>query len=99
MKHLYEYIEYDQLSKGAKKNAINNVRSNKEEGQYGGDDVSWVVDDDALFEPSDEEMQKIFGEDYFGSNGSKFMISNDRDDISFVGKQDSNYYLHCSKAL
>lgn len=98
MKHLLEYLEFDELSDSAKDIAVERVKEEKYKGNYGGDDVSWVIDDDALFEPPHEEMAELFGEDYYEINGA-YMIENDRDDISFEGTQSQNYYLHCKKAL
>lgn len=100
MMHIYEYMEFKDLSPEAKKSAIDNVRDEKYSGRYGGDDVaSWVIDDDSLFEPPYEEMEKLFGEDYYEANGNRFMIQNLRKDIYFIGKQDPNYYLHCENAI
>jgi hypothetical protein len=59
----------------------------------------WVIDDDYLFEPIHDEMVKIFGENYNDSLDGNPMIANDREDISYVSKDDQNYYLHCGKAL
>jgi len=96
MRHLYEYIEFKDLSSEAKINAIDNVR----EIRYNDDIASWVVDDSSLFEPSDKEMSDLFGDNYYEANGNSFMIENSSPkSISFVGKQDPNYYIHCSDAL
>lgn len=100
MRHLYEYMEFDNLSQEAKNLAIDNVREKKYEGKYGGDDVGeWIVDADALFEPPSQEMEDLFGEDYYEANGNQFMIENTRENISFIGKQDPNYYIHCAHAM
>lgn len=100
MKHLYEYLEFNDLSDSAKKNAIEKIRKEKYEGGYGADDIPyWVVDDDSLFEPSEKEMTDLFGNDYYHANGDRFMIANTRKNISFVSKSDPNYYLSCSDAL
>lgn len=100
MRHLFEYMEFDELSSKAKTSALDNVRNEKYSGRYGGDDVaSWVIDDDSLFEPPHEEMEKLFGDDYYEDNGNRFMIQNLRKDIYFIGKQDPNYYLHCENAI
>jgi hypothetical protein len=96
MIHLYEYIEFKDLSPEAKINAIDNVR----EMRYDDDIASWVVDDSSLFEPPHKEMSDLFGDNYYEANGNSFMIENDSPkSISFVGKQDPNYYIHCSDAL
>jgi hypothetical protein len=100
MKHLLEYVDFQNLSDEAAENAIENVRNEKYKGNYGGYDVSEnAIDDDALFEPSQEEMSKIFGDDYYERNGDRFMIENTKKNISFEGTQSQNYYLHCSDAL
>lgn len=100
MKHLYEYMEFEDLSSEAKKSALDNVRNEKYSGKYGGDDVSsWVIDDDSLFEPPHKEMEELFGDDYYEANGNRFMIENLRKEIYFIGKQDPNYYLHCESAI
>jgi hypothetical protein len=96
MIHLYEYIEFKDLSPEAKINAIDNVR----EIRYMDDIASWVVDDSSLFEPSDKEMTDLFGDNYYEANGNSFMIENSSPkSISFAGKQDPNYYIHCSDSL
>lgn len=97
MNNLYEYLEFKELSSDAKENAINSVR----ETRYEDNDIAhWVVDDDSLFEPSQTEMSELFGDDYYSANGNKFMIENTSPKtISFVGRQDQNYYLHCAKSI
>jgi hypothetical protein len=96
MLHLYEYLEFKELSPEARINAIDKVR----EVRYNDDLASWVVDDNSLFEPSDKEMTDLFGDNYYEANGNSFMIENDSpESISFVGKQDPNYYIHCSDSL
>jgi predicted RNA-binding protein with PUA-like domain len=91
---------FDELSQEAKKNAIQNVREEMWEGRHGADDISsWVIDDDFIFEPTHDEMLDIFGPNYNDSLDGNPMIANDRDDISYISKEDQNYYLHCKKAL
>lgn len=98
MRHLYEYLEFDELSDEARENAINNVRERRYED--GSDICQWAVDDQELFEPPHDVMSKLFGEDYYEANGNNFMFSNDSPkDISFVGKSDPNYYIECAKAI
>ena len=100
MKHLYEYLEFSELSDDAKKTAIDYIRDEKERGNFGGDDLAYLsVEDDALFEPSDKEMEELFGDDYYHANGDRFMIKNTRKNISFISKSDPNYYIHCEDAL
>ena len=97
MKHLYEYLQFSELSKEAASNAIEIVRQERYE-DY--DICDWAVDDSELFEPPHEEMVQLFGDNYYEANGNRFMIENDSPKkISFVGKQDQNHYLHCSKAM
>jgi hypothetical protein len=98
MKHLYEYLEFDDLSEEARKNAINNVRAQRYED---GDDIcQWAIDDSELFEPPHEDMSKIFGEDYYEALGNRFMLGNsDPKKINFVSKSDPNYYITCSDAI
>jgi len=65
-------------------------------GSYGADDIPyWVVDDDYLFEPTDEDLIKIFGPKYSNDLGDSPMIGNTRKNISFeVGRS-----LNCKDAL
>jgi len=98
MRHLFEYYEFDNLSDKAQKNAIERVRSEMYDGNWSSD-MSWVIDDDALFEPAQTEMMELFGPDYILNNGGKLMIGNTRKNISLVGKDDPNYYIHCADAL
>jgi len=98
MRHLFEYYEFDQLSNSAKENAIDNVREEMYKGNWIGD-MDWVIDDDSLFEPSEEEMTTLFGPDYYENNGNRHMIENTRKNISLVSKEDPNYYIHCADAL
>lgn len=100
MRHLFEYHDFTNLSHEARENAIENVRSAKYSGEYGADDISsHVVDDDSLFEPPHEEMKDLFGDDYYESNGNRFMIENSRNQIYFISKEDPNYYIHCKMSL
>lgn len=91
---------FSELSPEAKKNAIQNVREEMWEGSHGAYDIGeWVIDDDFLFEPTHDEMVEVFGPNYEESLSGNPMIYNDRDDISYISKEDRNYYLHCRKAL
>jgi hypothetical protein len=93
-------FSFDELSQEAKKTAIQNVREKMWEGDYGAYDIpKWVVDDDYLFEPLHSEMEEVFGSGYNDDLGGIPMIGNDRKKISFVSKEDQNYYLHCAKAI
>lgn len=100
MNHLYEYLEFSELDPESQERAIENVRQRMYSGDYGSEDFgSHAIDDDALFEPSDSEMEELFGERYYEANGDRFMIENTRDQISYVGKQDPNYYINCKDAM
>jgi hypothetical protein len=97
MRHLYEYLEFNELSSEAANNAIEKIRQERYEDYY---ICEWVVDDSELFEPPHEEMAQLFGENYYEANGNQFVIENDSPKkISFVGKQDQNHYLHCANAM
>jgi hypothetical protein len=97
MKHLLEYLDFNELSKEAASNAIEKIRQERYE-DY--DICNWAVDDSELFEPPHEEMSQLFGDDYYEENGNGFMLDNIKpESISFVGKQDQNHYLHCSKSI
>lgn len=91
---------FDELSKDAQKNAIENIRDGMYQGEYGADDIpEWTIDDDYLFEPPHTEMVEVFGPDYDSDLGGKPLIGNDRESIYFNSKSDRSYYLHCKKAL
>jgi hypothetical protein len=98
MRHLYEYLEFDELSDEARENAINNVRDKRyEEGE---DICRWAIDDEELFEPPHQEMAKLFGDDYYEALGNRFMLENiDSKKITFVSKSDPNYHLACAHAI
>jgi hypothetical protein len=100
MKHLLEYFKFNELSDEAAKNAIEKVRDEKYAGHYGEYNIAEdAIDDDALFEPSYEEMAELFGGDYYEENNNSHMIENTRKNISFEGTQSQNYYLQCEDAL
>ncbi len=91
---------FDRLSKESQENAIEQIRDGMYNGKYGSYDIAdSSIDDDYLFEPSDEEMEKVFGRSFEEYTREKPMIGNDRTGISFVGKDDRNYYLHCKNAI
>lgn len=93
-------FEYDELSDEAKSNAIEKVREEMWKGGYGAHDIpEWVIDDDYIFEPPHSELIEVFGPNYADDLGTNPMIANDREDISYISKDDRNYYLHCKKAL
>jgi 3',5'-cyclic AMP phosphodiesterase CpdA len=97
MKHLYEYLQFSELSDEAASNAIEKIRQERYEDSY---ICEWAIDDSELFEPPHEEMAELFGENYYAGNGNEFMLENTKPkSISFVGKQDQNHYLHCSKSI
>jgi hypothetical protein len=95
-----ESLRFEQLSEEAKKNAIDKFRSEMWEGKHGADDIAeWVIDDDYLFEPTHKELEEVFGSRYNDDLKDVPMIGNTRKDISYISKDDQNYYLHCAKAL
>jgi hypothetical protein len=95
-----ESYTFEQLPPDIQKIAIGNIREEMWEGKHGGSDIpQWVIDDDYLFEPTHDVMVKIFGENYNDSLDGNPMIANDRKNISYVSKDDRNYYLHCREAL
>lgn len=100
---LYEQINplrFNELTPEAKKKAIETVREEMWEGKHGGYDIAeWVIDDDYLFEPTHKELEEVFGSKYNDDLKDHPMIGNDREDISYIAKDDQNYYLHCAKAL
>jgi hypothetical protein len=79
--------KFEELSQEAKQVAIENYRNS---GVL--DDVCyWAVDDCALFEPKQEELDRI------GFKGTDFIIANNRKDIYF--STDRNWFLDCVKAM
>lgn len=95
-----ESYSFEDLSPEAKENAKDEVRQRMWNGDFGADDIaSWVIDDDYIFEPTDEEMTKVFGPNYDEDLKGNPMIANDRKNISYIAKDDQNYYLHCADAL
>jgi hypothetical protein len=95
-----ESYTFEQLPPNIQEIAIQNVREEMWEGKHGSSDIpEWVIDDDYIFEPTHDEMVKIFGENYNDSLDGNPMIANDRKDISYVSRDDQNYYLHCREAL
>ena len=100
MRHLLEYLEFNELSPEAAETAIERVRDEKYAGHYGGYDVAEdAIDDDSLFEPYYSEMAELFGDGYYEENNNRHMIENTRENISFEGTQSQNYYLQCASAL
>lgn len=95
-----ESYTFEQLPPNIQEIAIQNIREEMWEGKHGSSDIpEWVIDDDYIFEPTHDEMVKIFGENYNDSLDGNPMIANDRKNISYVSKDDQNYYLHCREAL
>jgi len=96
MQHLLEYIQFSELSEESKKKALENAKEEKGDSYY----VDHVADDSFLLEPSQEEMTKIFGDDYYEANGNRLMIENgDYKKISFVTLSDQNYYFDCRDSI
>jgi hypothetical protein len=93
-------FRFEQLSEEAKEKAIENIREGMYEEKYGAYDIAeWVVDDDYLFEPTHKELEEVFGSKYNNDLKDLPMIGNKRKEISYVAKDDRNYYLHCAGAL
>jgi hypothetical protein len=93
-------FRFEQLSEEAKEKAIENIREGMYEEKYGAYDIAeWVVDDDYLFEPTHKELEEVFGSKYNNDLKDHPMIGNKRKEISYVAKDDRNYYLHCAGAL
>lgn len=81
--------KFDELSEQAKQTAIEEVRNEYYEDN---DFASWAVDDCALFEPKQQELNELFGEDY-----NFPLIENTRESIYFdTGR---NKFLDCAKAM
>jgi len=79
--------KFEELSQEAKQVAIENYRNS---GAL--DDVCyWAVDDCALFEPTQKELDEI------GFKGTDFIISNNRKNIYF--STDRNWFLDCAEAM
>lgn len=79
--------KFNELNKKAKEVAIEQIRNNYYENNDFG---SWAVDDCALFEPKQQEL------DLIGFAG-EFLIKNTRESIYFT--TDQNKYLMCAKAM
>jgi hypothetical protein len=78
---------FEELSNEAKQVDIENYRNS---GVL--DDVCyWAVDDCTLFEPKQEELDRI------GFKDTDFIITNNRKDIYF--NADRNWFLDCAKAM
>jgi len=69
----------EELSEDARKKAISDYREDKKEsGDWDSEAIHWALDDCALFEPPDAEMEELFGEDYYEKNGKQFLFKNTR---------------------
>ena len=86
-----EIYSFEELSKEAQINAIEEVRESYYEDN---DFASWAVDDCALFEPIQTELDLIGFE---SNNGNEFLIENTRENIYF--DTDINSFLDCAKAI
>lgn len=85
-KNIYSFNE---LTEEAKAKAIENVRNQED---FGCDFSSWAVDDCGLFEPNNEELSNLFGENYTFP-----LIENTRGKIYF--DTDRNWFLDCDDAM
>lgn len=89
---------FDELSKEAQENAVENIRNSE---HYGWDFGEWAIDDCSLFEPTQKEMVTTFGDNYNDMLGDNdFMIGNTRENIYFVlPSEDRNWHLQCHEAM
>lgn len=78
---------FEELSQEAKQVAIEDYKNSGCLDEVG----YWAVDDCALFEPTQEELNEI------GFSGMDFIISNSRKDIYF--STDRDWFLDCAKAM
>ena len=82
---------FEELSNDAKVVAIENIRQNS----YSDNAFAlWAVDDCALFEPTQTELDLIGFE---SNNGNEFLIENTRKSIYF--DTDRNSFLDCAEAM
>ena len=98
-------FSFDDLSPEAKKVAINHERDLRYSG--GQDYAEWAVgavDDDYLFEPKNDEIEKLFGKDFYTdklNKGKEYtdtpLIGNTRKNIYF--DTDRNRHLDVSNAI
>lgn len=79
---------FEELNKDAQQVAIEEVRKEYYEDN---DFANWAIDDCSLFEPIQEELNKI------GFKGNDFILSNNRKNIYF--STDRNWFLDCAEAL
>lgn len=94
------HFTYDELSEESKDIALENIREGMYDGKYGASNIpEWVIDDDYLFEPSEQELLNVFGANYHEDLEDSPMIANSRENIHYISKSDQNYYLHCADAL
>ena len=92
-------MKFTELSPESQEVALKAFRSALYEGEFYSQDLpNWAIDDCALLEPADEEMQELFGPDYYSENKGNFMFKNNRKGIVF--NTDAPYgHLECSEAL
>jgi len=79
-----ELLKFNELTPEAQANAIENYRSELEEGKHGSSDFPrWAIDDCSLLEPKHQDMVELFGEDYYFNNKEQFVFKNNRKEITF----------------
>ncbi len=79
-----ELLKFNELTPEAQETAIENYRSELEEGKHGSSDFpNWAIDDCSLLEPKHQDMVELFGEDYYFNNKEQFVFKNNRDGITF----------------
>jgi len=84
---------FDELTKEAKENAIENIRQEYYQGNLGSIDFGRLaVDDCSLFEPPHKELEDLFGVAYDFP-----LIKNTRKNIYF--STDRNWFLDCAEAM
>lgn len=85
----FNVYSFNELSEKAKQVAIENIRQSYYEDN---DFAEWAVDDCCLFEPLQEELQNMFGENYDFP-----LIKNTRGIIFF--STDRDWFLDCEDAM
>ena len=73
------YYNFSELSDIAKKNAIKHIADCRKDHEHEFNlCLYWALDDCAFFEPTQEVMANLFGDDYYSTNGDNFMFQNPR---------------------
>lgn len=73
------YYKLNELSEESRKAAIKNIAIHRLNDEYEFNAcLYWALDDCAFFEPVQEVMTNLFGDDYYSKNGDNFMFQNPR---------------------